>query len=158
MKILFIGRLRFSGDIPVFLYEALKKIGQEVKLFAVDYDISHLAAFLDDNFRKAGSGDPRWLQKYLVTRQITRVVKEFCPDLLIIYGSNWYLSPKALLKIKKTGCIISIWEGNLRIFEPAYYKCLKYYDILFLYQMDFYHKNHNSKDLILQKIFLFQEE
>jgi len=130
MKILIVAWLRWSGGLPILLRDALNDLGAEVELIGLDLDQPPGLALFSDAYQ----GRPwhrAWLERAVLSRKVLGTVARTRPDVFLIYGSNWILSPTILDRIRDLGATIAIWEGNLSILDPDHSACLPKYDVFF---------------------------
>jgi spore maturation protein CgeB len=120
--------IQSTGNIPCGLAEELRRLGNAVHIFAFDYDLPLLGAYFRDIHRGHNSS---WILRHIAGRALLDKVRRLTPDVLLIYGTNWYLDNRLLAKLKRDfGVRIVIWEGNNRWFEPFRAAALRYYDMV----------------------------
>lgn len=118
-----------SGDVPLLAIKALRRLGCEARLVAVDEDVPLMEEIRLGNVRR--------FDRTRFNRRVLSRAREFDPDLLLIYGSNWGVFPKTLQRIKRhTGCRIALWEGNLNYWQWYQVESFRHYDHVF--SMDSY--------------------
>jgi spore maturation protein CgeB len=130
MKILVAAWNRSSGDLPIAFSDALGSLGHEVRLVGLDSDLPPFLGMLHDN-HKGSPWNRGALQRRLVNQWFLGMLREFVPELLFIWGSNWVLYPRTLNKVRELGVRIAIRESNLALFEPHQLQALELYDFFF---------------------------
>jgi spore maturation protein CgeB len=102
-----------TSDAPFLLAAALGRLGHRVSLLPVDSDLPRGA---EAGLRQGGYDDA--LYRHSFQRHTRRLAAHLKPDVLLIYGSNWAISPKTLTYCQsQLGMVVSLWEVNQRIFN-----------------------------------------
>ncbi len=113
-----------SSDSGLLLRKAFINLGWDTKLFAVGED---LPFFERINYRSMINQSIR-----LFNHRFYRKAKEFNPDIILIYGSNWGLTSQTLQKLKnQIGCKLAIWEKNLYLWRGYQSESISIYDHFF---------------------------
>lgn len=133
MKILITALLNTTtSEIPLLLWKALRNLGCEVEMVSPNND----ASLLYYGCLRSGN-EYSYLALKEFSRCVLRKAEKFRPDAVLIYGSNYYVCPGLLRKLKqKLGCRIWLWEGNMQFWTWFMGGAVPYYDEVFL--MDSY--------------------
>lgn len=127
-KILLVAGLLDSGDIPRIIEKNLIELGHEALFLPVDENLP----FLEYSLHKRGKRHSR-LSLALFSRRLYKQAKNFQPDILLLYGSNWAVRPLVLWTIKRDfNCQIILWEGNIQFWTWFQAEALRCYDIVFV--------------------------
>ena len=113
-----------SGDVPLLVDRALRKLGCATRLVAVDEDQPLLEAARCVNVRN--------FDRRRFNQRLKREVEAFEPELVLLYGSNWGVFPETLRWLhRRHRCRIVLWEKNLNLWMRFQVECFPYYDHLF---------------------------
>lgn len=125
MRVLVVASVTlYSSDVPILLEKALRKLGCETELFAVNEDLP----LLERVFYR----DPLKFNYRLFNRRFLRKAMSWQPDLIFIYGSNWGIYPETLRRLKdRLGCSVAIWEGNFYLWRWFQSESIALYDHFF---------------------------
>lgn len=113
-----------SGDTPLLVDRALRQLGCETRLVAVEEDLPLLEAL---RYSSVTLFDRRRFN-----RRVRREAEAFHPELLLIYDSNWGIYPSTLRSLgTRVGCRIVLWEKNLNLWSEHQVSCFPFYDHVF---------------------------
>ena len=128
MKILILAFLNVdTSDIPLMVADALEKLGVTVHVMSpIDEN-----TLLERSIERAFQRESRMGLAFF-GRRVLKFAKEFSPDYVMVYGSNFYLLPRHHRKLKeKVGCKLILWEGNIQFWKWYQVEALQFYDFCF---------------------------
>ncbi len=129
MKILTLAVLAVdSSDVPLLLHKAFQQLGHESSILSPIDDNSMVQRVIQKSGYRLSYLDLR-----IFSQRVYKFAKTYAPDILLIYGSNYYILPSFLKKIKeKLSTRILLWEGNIQFWRWFQSEALNYYDLCFV--------------------------
>jgi spore maturation protein CgeB len=113
-----------SGDTPLLVERALRQLGCETSLVAVEEDLPLLEALRYDSVSQ--------FDRRRFNRRVRREAEAFLPELLLVYDSNWGISPSTLESLRaRHRCRVVLWEKNLNLWGEHQVSCFPFYDHVF---------------------------
>lgn len=113
-----------SGDAPLLVDRALRQLGCDTALVALEEDLPLLEAV---HWVSATSFDRRRFN-----RRVVREAARFDPEVLLIYDSNWGIVPSTLESLRRRHrCRVVLWEKNLNLWTEWQTACFPLYDHVF---------------------------
>jgi len=113
-----------SGDAPLLVDRALRELGCDTKLVALEEDLPLMEAI---HWVSAARFDRRRFN-----RRLLHEAARFDPDILLIYDSNWGIFPSTLRSLRsRHGCRVVLWEKNLNLWTRCQVECFPLYDHVF---------------------------
>lgn len=127
MKILLVTIIGIeTSSTPLFMKKGLEKLDCQVKIVSPDEHRSFIERVL---IKRELQFRTQWLWAF--GRRVFKEVLKFEPDILFIFGSNFYLMPYYLKKIRGR-CKIIIYERNFQLWKWYQAEAIKYYDYCFV--------------------------
>jgi len=116
-----------ASDLHLLYCRAFDKVGWQTHLLAHDSNLPLRERIL----QQSGLQTSRAFFK-LFNRRALRVARAVRPDLVVVSGSNWYLLPDTLRRLKRElGCAVVLNEQHLQVFQGHQAESLPLYDHVF---------------------------
>ena len=128
MNILIISYIEGTGNYPVYIRDELEKLGNTVILLPTDSN--NPSRVFRKGFRRARNRGR--ITRFVLSRQIHTYLSAHHIQVIIIYGSNNFLSPGVLRSIKRRGVKIVLFEGNLSFGQRFQLEAIPFYDLIFV--------------------------
>lgn len=126
-SVLFIGGTQLtSSDLHLLYARAFAEIGWRATFLSHDSDLPSGERIV----QQIGAGFSP-LHFALVNRRIRRVARTLRPDLVFITGSNWYVLPETIRRLRRDGARVVLNEQHLQVFRPHQAEALQLYDHVF---------------------------
>ena len=127
MRILMVGSTRAdSGDAALLLMQSLKRRGCQVCFLSTSEDLPFWASVGDALNRNE-------IRILAFSRHLFAKAVELRPDVVYIHGSNTWVLPETIRKLKRTlGCQVILWELNNNFCSGHEVECLPLYDHIFV--------------------------
>ena len=116
-----------TSDVAFLLAAALERQGADVRLLPTDAGLPFL---VDVGRARLGYGDGVYRAGF--QRHVLRAVREWRPDAVLLYGSNWALEPRTIVALsRRYGCQVALWEVNQRLWQGHQAASIALYDHVF---------------------------
>jgi hypothetical protein len=126
MNILIVTYIEGTGNYPAYIKDDLEKLGNTVILLPTD--LNNPSRVFRREFERARHQGR--IGRFVLSRQIHAYLSAHQIEVLIIYGSNYFLSPGLLRSIKKRGVKIALFEGNLSFGQRFQLEAISFYDLI----------------------------
>ena len=126
MNILMVTYIAGTGNYPLYTADELTRLDNTVSMLPTD--LNNQSKGFQKLFRK-GRHLGR-IGRGIVHRQIHAYLSTHQTEVLLIYGSNYFLSPRSLRSIKKRGVKIVLFEGNLSFGQKFQLEAIPFYDLI----------------------------
>ncbi len=126
MNVLLLGYDKGTGKYPYYFGEELKKLNTSVMYYFYDHDRNRI--YIEKLPLKQERRNR--INAINISYKIHSAITKHGVDILIIFGSNYFLFPSALKTIKRRGVKIVLWEGNLNFGEKFQLDSIPCYDLI----------------------------
>lgn len=128
MNILMVTYITGTGNYPLYTADELTRLDNTVYLLPID--LNNQSKSFQKLFRKRRHLGQ--IGRLLLQRQIHAHLSAHQIEVLLINGSNHFLSPGALRSIKRRGVKIALLEGNLNFGQKFQLEAIPFYDLIFV--------------------------
>jgi spore maturation protein CgeB len=116
-----------ASDLHLLYRRAFERLGWHAHLLAHDSSLP-----LGERVLQQGRLQSSRAFSYLFNHRTLQTARDLRPDLVILSGSNWYLLPETLRRLKREhGCPLVLNEQHLQIFRSHQAASLALYDHVF---------------------------
>ena len=121
-----------STDAPLLLLKAVKEDGCYGDIFIISDEYFKSLSLRLLQILGIDIHSPK-LRLKIVGKKILKMAKRIKPDLVLLSGSNFYLLPRDMGKLKKiTDCELALWEHNNFFWRGFQSEAIKYYNYIFM--------------------------
>ncbi len=99
-----------TSDVPLLLARAFGRLGWPADVFAMDEELPSAERVLEP--LGIAWDHPRWLR--LFNARLRRHLTRTKPAALLLFGSNWKVTPDTLAAARRAGTATALWECNHR--------------------------------------------
>jgi len=126
MNILMVTYITGTGNYPLYTADELTRLDNTVYLLPTD--LNNQSKSYQKLFRTGRHLGQ--IGRRILKRQIHAYLSAHQIDVLLIYGSNYFLSPGLLRSIKRRGVKIALLEGNLNFAQKFQLAAIPFYDLI----------------------------
>ena len=126
MNILMMTYVTGTGNYPLYTADELTRLDNTVYILPTDSNNQ------SKSFRKLFRKERHLGQigRRILQRQINAYLSTHQIEVLLIYGSNYFLSPRSLRSVKRRGVKIALFEGNLSFGQKFQLEAIPFYDLI----------------------------
>jgi hypothetical protein len=126
MNILMVTYITGTGNYPLYTADELTRLDNTVSMLPTD--LNNQSKSFQKLFRKGRHLGH--IGRGILYRQIHAHLSAHQIEVLLIYGSNYFLYPRSLRSIKKRGVKIVLFEGNLSFDQKFQLEAIPFYDLI----------------------------